>query len=402
MSPSLEQAREIFLSGVAHFERGAYEAAHAAFSQALALAPGRASVLLNLGVTAVRLHRHAEAAPLLEQALAADATLGDGWAALGVAQMELGQWQQARPSLENAVRHGAGSASTHLRLGQCLVREGRAEEALAAFETSLALDADLAEAWTQLGHLRRDLQQPDEAARCYRSALARGGDAELHRYYLAALEPGGPVPNAPRHYVQGLFNQYADEFEGHLVGQLRYQGHRVLVEQLPAECPAQFAQVLDLGCGTGLCGAHVRPRAQALWGLDLSPAMLQQARERGIYDQLVEADVVEFLQRDGRAWDLVLAADVFIYVGPLDDVFAALASRVAAAGWLAFTIEEAADGGATDAPQLLPSLRYAHSLAYVQALAMRHGFRSVKAHRAPLRWDQQTPVLGQYLYLQKA
>ena len=400
MSESLEQARKAFVRGIALFEGQQYEPADEAFTQALALAPGRASVLLNLGVTKVHRQLFEQAEPLLLAALAADDTQGDGWAALGLAQMELGQWDAALGSHENALARGVASAVVRMRLGQCLARAGRTREALAALEAAVQQDADLAEAWSQLGHLRRETQQPAEAARCYQNALDRGADADLHRYYLAALQHGAPVAHAPRQYVQTLFDQYADEFEDHLVGQLRYQGHRVLVEQLPAACPSRFAQVLDLGCGTGLCGLHIRRRAEVLWGLDLSAAMLDKARARDVYDRLIEGDLVKALHSETAAFDLVLAADVFIYVGRLEDVFALLAQRIHPAGWLAFTIEEAV--GPLDGPQLLPSLRYAHPLSYIQGLAAQHGFRCVHTHSAPLRWDQDTGVPGQYLYLQRS
>jgi predicted TPR repeat methyltransferase len=399
MSEPLEQARQAFVRGVAQFERGRYESADEAFTQALALAPGRASVLLNLGVTKVRRLRFDEAGPLLQAALAADDTPADGWAALGLAQMELGQWAAALGSHENALARGAGAAAVRMRLGQCLARAGRTAEAMTALQAAVQQDANLPEAWSQLGHLHREMQQPADAARCYQNALDCGADAELHRYYLAALQQGAPVAHAPRQYVQTLFDQYADEFEDHLVGQLRYQGHRVLVEQLPAACPTRFAHVLDLGCGTGLCGPLIKPRADVLWGLDLSGAMLDKARVRGVYGRLIEGDLLEMLRSDTTQFDLVLAADVFIYVGQLDGVFALLAQRIRPGGWLAFTIEEAVGSG--PGPVLRPSLRYAHPMEYIQTLTVREGFQCASIHSAPLRWDQEAGVAGKYVYLQR-
>jgi len=154
-----------------------------------------------------------------------------------------------------------------------------------------------------------------------------------------------------------------------------------------------------MGCGTGLCGLHIRPRAEVLWGLDLSAAMLDKARARDVYDRLIEGDLVQALRSETALFDLVMAADVFIYVGRLEDVFALLAQRIRPAGWLAFTIEETV--GPVDEPQLLPSLRYAHPLSYIQGLAAQHGFRCAHIHSAPLRWDQDTGVPGKYLYLQR-
>lgn len=399
MSELLERARQAFMGGIQQFESGCYEAADELFTLALELAPGRPSVLLNLGVTKVRLGRFAEAESVLRSAVAADPTQSDGWVALGLAQMELGQWPAALTSHEHALAAGASSALVHLRLGQCLVRVGRVDEALTALQAAVQKDDGLAEAWTQQGHLWRELQQADQAARCYQRALKLGADEELHRYYLAALQSGELVAAAPLQYVQTLFDQYADEFEGHLVGQLGYQAHQRLVEQLPQECASTFGNVLDLGCGTGLCGVHVRSRARHLTGVDLSAAMLDKARSRKVYDRLCEAELSEYLRVEAAFFDLMLAADVFIYVGALDDVFALLAQRMAPSGWLAFTIEEASAGCPM---QLLPSLRYAHGLDYVRQLAARNGLRWVHAYSAPLRYEQEVPISGTYVYLQRA
>lgn len=399
MDQRLEQAREAFVRGVEHFELGHLEPAESEFARALELAPGRPSILMNLGVTRVHLCKFADAIPLLEAAIAADAAQSDAWVALGLAQMELGHWDMAVLTHEGALGHGVDLALVHMRLGLCLARVGRIREAMDALTAAVQRDETLAEAWSQQGHLWRGMDQAEEAAQCYRRALEMGADSELHGYYLAALQPAGEVPSAPRAYVKTLFDQYADEFEGHLVGDLRYQGHRVLVEQLPDGCPPRFASVLDLGCGTGLCGLAIRPRADALWGLDLSGVMLEKARARGVYDRLIQGDLVEYLRDETTRFDLVLAADVFIYVGHLEDVFELLAQRIRPSGWLAFTLEEAEAGHSL---QLLPSLRYAHSLDYVQTLATRCGFRFVAVHSAPLRFDQKTPVPGKYVYLQRA
>ena len=118
---------------------------------------------------------------------------------------------------------------------------------------------------------------------------------------------------------------------------------------------------------------------------------------RGSYTELVHADVVDYLQSADRRYDLVLAADVFIYVGALDAVFAGVARVLAPGGLFAFSIELTDD--AHDL-RLLPSLRYAHSQAYVRRLAQEHGFEVRAAFPAPLREDQHRPIEGLYVYLQ--
>lgn len=398
MDPSLEQARQAFLDGVEQFERRDFEAAVALFEQALQLAPGRPSVLMNLGASCVQLGRFEQADVHLRQALAADNSQTDAWVAWGVTQMALGDWAQALHAHEQARALGAEGADFCLRWGQCLAHAGRLPEAVQAFDQALVHAPNLAEACSQRAHALRDMGQTAAAIAGYERALQLGADPELHHYYLAALRPDRPLVNAPAAYVQTLFDQYADDFEAHLVGQLGYQGHRVLLQHLPTEPGARFERVWDLGCGTGLCGTLIRPHADHLTGVDLSPAMVAKSRGLGVYDRLHAQELVDFLKQTTELADLVLAADVFIYVGQLEAVFEALSPRVRSGGWLAFTIEEADPDFEV---QLHSSLRYAHALTYLEKLAALHGWHGSRVHRAPLRLDQAQPLMGAYVYLQK-
>ena len=353
---------------------------------------------MNLGVSCVHLGRFERADVCLRQALEADDSQTDAWKAWGVTQMALGDWAQALHCHDKAHALGADGADFCLRWGQCLAHQGRLPQALLAFEQALRHAPDLAEAWSQMAHVQRDMGQTAQAITGYQRALQLGADPELHRYYLAALSPQQPMVNAPAAYVEKLFDQYADDFEAHLVGQLGYQGHSVLLQHLPTDTAARFERVWDLGCGTGLCGSLIHPRADHLVGVDLSSAMVAKARALGVYNSLHALELVDFLKQGAEKADLVLAADVFIYVGRLEAVFEALSPRVRPGGWLAFTVEEADPGMAV---QLHPSLRYAHALPYLQALAAQHGWHWARVHHAPLRLDQAQPLMGVYVYLQK-
>lgn len=398
MMDTWAQAKQAFLKGIDHFEQRDFDAAAQAFEQALLWAPGRPSVLMNLGVTRVHLGQFAQAEPLLRQALAAEDTFVDAWKAWGVAQIALGDWANALVSHQRAHALGADDAQFYLRWGECLAHARQLPEAVQAFEKALAQDESLAEAWSQKGHVHREWGQTAQAIACYQNALDRGAEISLHHYYLAALQPERGVVNAPSAYVEQLFDQYADEFETHLVHQLGYQGHRVLLAHLPCAADHKFERVWDLGCGTGLCGGLVRQRAVHLTGVDLSAAMVEKSRALEVYDELHTADLLAFFDTPGPMADLVLAADVFIYVGRLEEVFERLSPRVRPQGLLAFTIEEA-DAGLD--VQLHPSLRFAHALPYIDQLAQAHGWRQVRVHRAALRLDEGQALMGCYVYLQK-
>ncbi|MDZ4122591.1 MAG: methyltransferase domain-containing protein [Hydrogenophaga sp.] len=155
--------------------------------------------------------------------------------------------------------------------------------------------------------------------------------------------------------------------------------------------------MLDLGCGTGLCGRLIQAQAGSVEGVDLSSAMVSQAKASGAYRRVVHGDLLAFLRESTEPVDLVMAADVFIYVGALDAVFEAVRSRLQPGACFAFSVELATDGSEL---KLLPSLRYAHSPAYIDRLATLNGFRVRQSWQAPLREDQKKPVMGLYVLLE--
>ena len=147
--------------------------------------------------------------------------------------------------------------------------------------------------------------------------------------------------------------------------------------------------MLDLGCGTGLCGPLLGPLTDRLEGVDLSPTMLERAHAGGTYDALVQSDLVTHLRGTAQRHDLVVAADVFIYVGDLMAVLVGVRRVLDAGGLFVFSIES------TDAAAgmvLLPSLRYAHSERYVRMCAQAHGFVVVEVRPTVLREEQQRPI----------
>lgn len=395
MDPKLEQARTAFFQGIKHFESGRLEQARAAFEASLDCAPGRPSVLGNLGITLFRLQRWQEAIPLLKEATVSDPTYAEAWTSLGLAHEALGHWQDAVDALKQAVKLSPQQSRLWLSYAQSLLRLGRAKEALQAFDGALLADPECAAAWSARGNLMRELLRPREAAECFENALAFGGDPELNGYYLASVTGGVAPPPPPRQYVESLFDDYAPEFQNHVVGQLRYQGYEVLLRPL-IEARHRFPRALDLGCGTGLCGPLVRPLVDVIDGVDISQAMLEQARKLGVYRELIHADIGSFLEKVEDRVDLVLAADVFIYVGDLEGVFRSVRRILAPGGRFAFTVEEPSNA---EDLQLLPSLRYAHSEAYVRQLALACGFKIDDMQRATIRVDQAKPIQGLYVYL---
>ncbi|TFY96270.1 tetratricopeptide repeat protein [Ramlibacter rhizophilus] len=361
MRSAQDQARTFFMEGVAEFEAGRLETAQTRFEAALALAPGRPSILTNLGVVRVRRGRFDEAIPVLDEALAQEPQNVEARAHRAMARAEM----------------------------------DRPHEALQDIERVLELAPDYGRGWGLRGELLKTLGRPAEAIEALERAIALGSDAEMHRYSVAALRGSPQAPaSPPPGYVAALFDGYADRFDEHLVGTLHYSVPERLTQPL-REQKLRFGRALDLGCGTGLCAPWLAPLAEHLCGVDLSARMLARARARGLYQELHQQDIVDWLSSTSPAWDLAVAADVFIYLGALEPVFEALARALAPGALLGFTVEES-----EGEPLLLQaSMRYAHSQASVSEIAARHGFATRACWRAPVREEQGVAVPGLYFWM---
>ena len=259
---------------------------------------------------------------------------------------------------------------------------------------ALELSPDYAAAWFALGELREKLRERDGAIAAYQKARAadprdRHG-AALHLARLGAA----PAAAMPQGYLRALFDGYAPAFDQALTEGLGYRAPELLLGAVTAVRPGmKFGSVLDLGCGTGLAGAAFRPFSDWLAGVDLSPAMLAQARAKGIYDRLIEDDVLRFLAAEaaiGAHYRLILAADVFMYFDDLAAVLAAAARVLAPSGLFALSLETHDGEGVI----LRDTLRYAHGAAHVRSALAAAPLKLISLDSASTRTEKGSPVPG--------
>jgi len=287
---------------------------------------------------------------------------------------------------------------SHYNLGCALKIKGNVEEAIASYRRSIALNPRAWPAYEALGEALECQEKIPEAIEAFRTAHDLAPSEPSTGYHLAAMGARQAPSAPPREYVARLFDSYAGYFDEHLVGGLNYHAPQLLHEAVTAAAPPLPMDILDLGCGTGLCGVLFRPMARRLTGVDLSPGMLQKSRQRGVYDELIEDDAASALRTRPQSADLSRAADVFSYVGALDDVFAAAAQALRPGGLFAFTIESLETGDYI----LRRTRRYAQSIAYVRRLAQGCRFTEVSARPVVLRKDQGQPVEGMVVVLRAA
>ena len=261
---------------------------------------------------------------------------------------------------------------------------------------ALDLAPGYASAWFALGELREKLGDRAGAVAAFEQARATDPSdchgAALHLARLGAR----PAAAMPEGYIRALFDGYAPGFDQALTDGLNYRAPEMLFGAVQATyfgARMKFGSVLDLGCGTGLGALPFRPFSDWMVGVDLSPAMLAQARAKGLYDRVIESEVLDFLAGEATInahYHLVLAADVFMYFDDLAPVFNAVAQTLALSGQLAFSVETH-DG---DGVLLRETLRYAHGEAHVQAAIAEAGLKTISLDSASTRRDKGTPVPG--------
>ena len=294
---------------------------------------------------------------------------------LASAQFWTGATKEALANFDRAIDLRPDHALALARRGLALAKLRRIPEAITALKRAAAVEPGFSAVRRAIGDLLLKAGRAKAAGRHYRAALQLNPGDELAKYFLAAAEKSEAPDAPPPGYILKLFDEYAQNFEKHLVDTLQYRVPSLLCEavQQVARPPAATWTIIDLGCGTGLCGPLLRPFASHLIGIDLSAAMLEEAREKSAYDDLIQADIVAALQQRGEPVDLIVSADVLIYLGNLVPLFAAVSGALRSGGWFAFTTEAHEGEGFT----LEASGRYRHARAYIESEAMRLGLETV-------------------------
>jgi len=408
--------------------------ARPAFERALALDSGLARAWLGLALVANALEDPQTAERAFVEALQRDSQLSEAAFGLGLLCFEQRRYAEAVAHWRRAIDAGGRHPMIHAGLGQALFFTGDFSGAAREMEIQIASRVGVDQKLTRRYALARFLEAAivaddvtafsvyrdaakadaeddatvartafsmlsayghrDAAIRLGRARLPHSDADPIQRYLFDAVA-GEKFDRAPRDYVVAFFDRFAETFDKQLVEVLGYDVPEKLA-RLVAAHGRELPRAVDLGCGTGLAARHLRPGRSRLVGVDLSPRMLAKAARRCAYDELVEADMIAFLEQTSESFDLVFVADALIYLGGLD-AFLRAAGRVMPAGAvLVFNVE------ATDtAPYaLLPSGRFAHELSALRNTAAPWFTPSVE-QATVLRSEASTPVEGALILFER-
>jgi predicted TPR repeat methyltransferase len=383
--------------GVVCQHLGNWDEACACYGKAIRYRPDYADAHFYLGNALDKLTRYEEAIACYRQAVRCRPNYAEAYNNMGAVYRQLRRLDDALACFHEAVRLRPDFAEAHNNLGAVHKVQNRPEEAFASFQEALRLKPAFARAHHNLGSLLSQQGRLQEAADAYQRALQLDPKDASARFLLAALTGADQPLTAPREYVIRLFDGYSVNFDHQLLSDLSYQGPRLLREALGPDHDTKALDILDLGCGTGLSGLACQDLARTLTGVDLSPLMLEHARARGIYHKLIEGDVFEALEPAVANYDVILAGDMFIYLGDLTKIFPAAQRALRPGGRFVFDVE------AYDQPgfALRASARYAHSLEYIRALTSSCGLVELSCKEDVLRVEHGRSIACYVFVLQK-
>ena len=421
--------RSPFENALALHAAGRHEEAESAYRHILALDPQHLDAQHHLGILLHQTGRSLEGIDLILRGLEAQPGHAARYNDMGNVLTQAGDLTHAALAFKMSLDCNATDANVWNNLGSVWHRQNNVAEAESAYRQALQLAPDFVPALSNLARLlaetgrdeessllscRAFVQPPlaekppkqlgiayyrlgrlAEAADCYRAWLRAEPGNPVAQHYLAACSREQVPARASDDFITAMFDDMAEAFDEKLVGSLDYRGPEIIAGLLAMHLePHQALDVLDGGCGTGLCAAVLAPYARRITGVDLSAAMLAKARERACYTELVEMELTSYLRKNQKTFDLIVLADILIYFGDLNEVLSAAKQALRANGWLAFTVEYSTPAEGQAPYRLDASGRFSHDTAYVRQALESAGLTALALQEVALRNEFCKPVQG--------
>ncbi|MFK7997435.1 MAG: tetratricopeptide repeat protein [Granulosicoccus sp.] len=326
----------------------------------------------------------------------------DAMVNLGAIERSKQNYKEAEHWYRQAIATKPDDALAYDNLTRLLTKLGRADEALGTLQESVQKtvrnDQQLEAMYAlkaRAAHVKKD---SESVIAVYEEWVGAFPASQYARHMLAAAN-GQDIP-AKSHpeYVRDLFDQFADSFD-EVLDSLDYQAPALVGDKVEALYSSTVAaadthlMVLDAGCGTGLCGEHLRPYSRHLTGVDISPGMLSRARSTQRYDELVESDIVAYLASNPEKFDLMVSADTLNYFGDLQGLFDMASASLTAGAHMIFTLEMHETNSHKDFHLNIHG-RYSHSKDYIDRVLRQAGLTLVVIEDVIMRKEHGKPVHG--------
>ena len=347
--------------GNVYKELGQLENAKIAYNRVLELAPEHADTLVNIGIILRQFSKPKESIGMFIKALEADPKHGDAHHNLGNSYSDLKEFEKAIKSYESAAEYSDDAGRSPVAMANALYHSGKKEEAVRVLQ-------------------RHTYAMPDDA---------------VARHALAAYSGRNIPKRASDQYVRKAFDEFSRSFDEVLTN-LDYRAPKLIGDLVDSTFEDSNAKVdvLDIGCGTGLCGPLLKRIAARLTGVDLSSGMLAKAKQRAVYDELEEAELTNFMQNKSSSYDVVTCVDTLCYLGDLSQAVPAVFEVLNRSGWFFFTAEHHTSDQHAEAYWLQLNGRYSHRKKYLESLLKKAGFEIRNMEEVTLRNEGTDKVNG--------
>jgi predicted TPR repeat methyltransferase len=383
----------ILAQAMADHQAGRLDEASRGYRRILRKQPTHPDALHFFGLLHFHRGQGVQAVALIMQSLAHAPGNPHAWNNLGNILSAQDKMTEAKEAYRRVTLLAPKMAEVWYNLAICMRDEGEFDQAAQHFRKAIEQQPDFMRAYEYLGMLLYRVGDYGQAAEVYKAWLVRDPQSPVARH-MAAATSGTDIPErANEQYVAKIFDRFAASFDNNLKN-LGYRAPEIVATALTGHVGQQATlDILDAGCGTGLCGPLLRPLCRSLTGVDLSPKMLEHARERGGYDELTIGELCEFMRSRVAQFDAVVSADTLVYFGALEEACAAARRSLRNGGLLVFTVE-ALPAEDPEPYKLQVHGRYTHRASYVREALQQAGFEVLSIAREVLRMERLQEVIG--------
>jgi predicted TPR repeat methyltransferase len=416
---------DAFNRALSHHQSGDLVMAENGYRLILKQAPRDITVLYHLGIVLHQQAKPKEARKYLAKALKNAPDFVEARLSLAIVLMELGQNDEAEVAFRRIISLRPDMENALLRLGELLILKKKYSEAIPLLRKSIQLSNNNVKPWAALVEALRHLNLPEDAIEANKRALELENSENNHSQmatliyllyrqnqklarkhaqdwidaypkstfaqHIGSAILGLPAPiRASNSYVTNLFDNFAKTFEEQLA-KVDYNLPEIIATIADLNDSTNDLVILDAGCGTGWAAASLKPAARRLIGVDISPRMLEQAQKKGLYDELVEMELGDFLKSNTASFDLIVATDVFNYFGNLEQIVEYASQSLLPGGKLVFSVE---CNDENNTFILGPHGRYSHNKIYVGEIIKEAKLELHKMQDVELRKEFGNTVNG--------
>lgn len=395
---SSDQTAWINLGNI-RFLRRDFKGAAKAYKKADSLSKNNVLAKVNLANVFLEQGDFYAAYKKAKQALLSDSCNLMAGSILGSACLSLGKYSEAVEVFLMLVKLDSADAWNYNYLSQAYEKNGDYSKACDAAWQALKLDPANDSHHLNFAYLLYDMaleKRLEEAQKYAENWLRNFPENPIASHIGNALCGKEKIERANEGYLVDTFDVFAPDFEG-VLKKLEYKVPAYVKEYLIefyGRKNMEKLQILDAGCGTGLCGKEIKkilPQS-LIYGIDLSEKMLDEARKKNIYAVLEKADLSDCLSAFASGFDLIVSGDVFTYFGRLDSLFEKLCFSLKKNGRIVFSVSE--NTITEDDFFLHLSGRFLHSENYIKNVLKNCGFRLEKMEKKHLRFEGENDVFG--------